>query len=269
MPLTTDLLAHQRGGPRGSTPVLLLHAGVADRGMWDPVWDDLTAHHDVVRVDLRGFGDSDGVPPGPVSCRGDVVAVLDHLGIAACHLVGSSFGAGVAVEVALDSPGRVASLALCPPGGSLLVARTPDLRAFADAENAALARGDLDAAVAANVATWVVGPGRSEDAVDPAVREAVSRMQRRAFEVGAAFDDVPEDELDPPAAERLTAIGVPVLVLLGGFDLDTTRDATDRLAAAVPALRRVDWPDAAHLPSMEHPGRFVQLVEEWLGEVGG
>ena len=64
MPLTSDLLAHERAGPRGATPLLLLHAGVADRGMWDPVWDALTTGHDVVRVDLRGFGESDARAPG-------------------------------------------------------------------------------------------------------------------------------------------------------------------------------------------------------------
>ena len=155
---------------------------------------------------------------------------------------------------------------LAPPGGSLLVTMTPDLRAFVDAERAALAAGDLDAAVAANVATWVVGPTRRPEDLDPALRESVSLMQRRAFEVGAAFDDVEEDELDPPVTERYGELTAPTLVVLGGYDLETTRDATERLVAAAPAVRRVDWPDAAHLPSMEHPGRFADLLRGWVAE---
>lgn len=265
----TTSLAHERGGDPQAPTLLLLHAGVADRRMWDPVWDSLVESFDVVRCDLPGFGDSTTVPDGPLSYRAEVVGLLDGLGIDRCHLVGASFGAGVAVEVAAVAPDRVLSLALCPPGGSLLAVRTPDFAAFADAENAALAAGDLSAAVAVNVETWVVGPGRSAADVDLAVREAVSRMQRRAFEVGPAFDDVEEDELDPPVLDRLADIAVPTLVLLGGHDLETTRDAAGRLVAGLPDVRRVDWPDAAHLPSMEHPDRFLALVRDWVASTPG
>ena len=45
-------------------------------------------------------------------------------------------------------------------------------------------------------------------------------MQRRAFEVTADWDDVEEEELEPPALNRLGEIVVPVLVLVGGLDLD-------------------------------------------------
>ncbi|MBM6399288.1 alpha/beta fold hydrolase [Phycicoccus sonneratiae] len=264
MPLTDTGIEYDRDGPRGGVPVLLLHAGVADRRMWDGLWDSLIRTHDVVRADLRGFGGSDRLPDGPLSHRADVLALLDELAVDRCDIVAASMGSGVAAEVAVVAPDRVRSLALCPPGGSLLVTMTPELRAFADAERSALAAGDLDAAVAANVDTWVVGPGRSADDVDAGLREAVARMQRRAFEVGAAFDDVEEDELDPPVPDRLDELTAPVLVLLGGFDLDTTRDATERLLAGLPRARRVDWPDAAHLPSMEHPERFTDLLLDWL-----
>lgn len=264
MTLAGNGVAYDRAGPQGGTAVLLVHAGVADRRMWDGLWDSLIRSHDVVRLDLRGFGGSEALPDGPLSHPADVLGVLDELGVGRCDVVAASMGAGVAVEVALVAPDRVRSLALCPPGGSLLATRTPDLAAFAAAEDAALAAGDLDAAVAANIETWVVGPGRDPDAVDPLVREAVARMQRRAFEVGTAFEEVEEDELDPPALERLAEVAAPVLVLLGGFDLETTRDATERLVAGLPAVRRVDWPDAAHLPSMEHPERFAALILDWL-----
>src|SRR5690606_25937530 len=118
---------------------------------------------------LRGFGDSTRRPAGSLDRVADVVETIEHLGIARCHLVASSFGAGVAAEVALTRPDLVQSLLLCPPGGSLLAEMTPDLRSFIDAEEAALARDDLDAAVEANITSWVVGPGRSEADVSPDV----------------------------------------------------------------------------------------------------
>jgi pimeloyl-ACP methyl ester carboxylesterase len=263
---TSNAIAYDRGGPRGELPIVLIHAGVADRGMWDPIWPGLIDDRDVVRVDLRGFGDSGTRPAGALSHPGDVLGTLAEMGVDRCHVVGASLGAGVAVKVALAAPSAVASLLLAAPGGSLLAEVTPDLRAFWDAEGTALERGDLDAAVEANLSWWVEGTRRSADQVDPSVRARVKQMQRRAFEVTADWDDVEEHELDPPALVRLREIEVPVLVLVGGLDLDTVHDAAGRVVAGIAGARRVDWPDAGHLPSLEYPAAFSQLLREWVND---
>jgi 3-oxoadipate enol-lactonase len=264
--MTASGIAYERGGPRGATPLVLVHAGVADRRMWDPQWAGLTAARDVVRLDLRGFGDSTRPPAGAVDPVADVLEVVSVLDAAPCHLVAASFGAGVAVEVALTRPDLVRSLVLAPPGGSLLGEATPDLRAFFTAEREALAAGDVDAAVEANVDTWVVGSGRHAGDVDAGVAASVRVMQRRAFEVGEGLGDLEEVELDPPATERLAELGVPVLLVVGGHDLDATHLAADHVAARAPRVRRVDVPGAAHLPSMEDPDGFLDLVLGWVAE---
>jgi 3-oxoadipate enol-lactonase len=256
-----------RTGPTGDLPVVLLHAGVADRRMWDPLWPDLTAHRDVVRVDLRGFGETAARPDGPLAPWRDVLATLDDLGIARAHLVGASYGAGVAVEVALADPGRAASLLLVAPGGGLIPEATDTLRAFGRAENAAIDAGDLDAAVEANLATWVDGPGQPADRVDPAVRALVAQMQRRAFELTLDWDDVEEDELEPPALERLGELAAPTLVLSGALDVDAIDLAATAVLGGVTGARQVVWPDVAHLPSLEKPAEFAALLREWLAEV--
>jgi 3-oxoadipate enol-lactonase len=261
---TANGIAYDRAGPRGELPIVLIHAGVADRRMWDPIWPELTAKRDVVRIDLRGFGDSVARPADAVSHSGDVLDTLSEIGVDRCHVVGASFGAGVAVEVALARPSAVASLLLAAPAGSLLAELTPDLRAFLDAERTALERGDLDAAVEANLAWWVEGTLRSAEEVDSSARESVRRMQRRAFEVTADWEDVEEQELDPPALDRLGEIEIPVLVLVGGLDLDTVHDAARRMVAGIAGARRVDWPGAGHLPSLEMPAVFASLLREWV-----
>jgi 3-oxoadipate enol-lactonase len=264
---TPSGIAYDRGGPRGEQPIVLIHAGVADRGMWDPIWSELIGDLDVVRLDLRGFGDSAARPAGALSHPGDVLDVLSGMGVDRCHLVGASFGAGVAVELALTRPSAVGSLLLAAPGGSLLAEMTPDWQAFLDAERTALERGDLDAAVEANLSWWVEGTRRSADQVDPSVRERVRRMQRRAFEVTADWDDVEEQELDPPALDRLSEIEVPVLVLVGELDLDTVHDAAGRVVAGIAGARRVNWPNAGHLPSLEDPVAFTKLLQEWVRDM--
>ena len=66
-------------------PVVLIHAGIADRRMWDPQWPALTASRPAVRLDLRGFGDSTAQPDGELSHVDDVLEALDHLGIPRWH----------------------------------------------------------------------------------------------------------------------------------------------------------------------------------------
>jgi 3-oxoadipate enol-lactonase len=257
-------LAYDRAGPRGELPVVLIHAGIADRRMWDPQWPALTGERDAVRLDLRGFGKSTEPRPGGLSAVDDVIDLLAELGVRRYHLVGASFGAGVAVEVALTRPEQVASLLLSAPGGALIAEATADLRAFIDAEESALARDDLDGAVEANLAWWVDGPHRGVGEVDPAVRELVRQMQRTAFEITANWGAVEDKELDPPALERLAEIRVPTQILVGALDLDVIVDTARRLTDAIPDARRVDWPDTAHLPSMEHPDDFLALLRTWL-----
>jgi 3-oxoadipate enol-lactonase len=263
---TSSGIGYDRAGPGGEAPVVLLHAGVADSRMWDVLWPSLTSYLDVVRVDLRGFGVSTAAPGRALSHVQDVLDTLVELRIRRAHLVGASLGAGVAVEATLSRPDVVASLLLAGPGGSLIAEITPQLRAFVDAESSALARGDLDAAVEANLRSWVDGPHREPSEVDPAVRDLVRQMQRRAFEVAGEWPDVDEVELDPPPLDRLARINVPTLLLVGSLDLDAIHATAGRLADGIAGARRVDWPDVAHLPSMEQPGDFLALLQDWLAE---
>ena len=260
------MLAHDRSGPTGATPILLLHAGIADRRMWDPIWPALTKGHDVLRLDLRGFGDSDTTPDGPWSHAEDVLDTLDAVGIGRAHLVGCSQGAGVAAEVAVRRPSLAASLVLAAPGGALFVGKTDALRAFWDAENAALERGDVDAAVEENLRAWVDGTRTPEESPGQ-VREAVRVMQRRAFDVMLAWPDEAweaEQELDPPLTERLPEIVAPTLVITGGLDVDAVDHAASAILHGVNGARSVEWPDVAHLPSMERPDDFADEVLRWV-----
>jgi len=267
LPICPDTrIAYDRAGPPHGATVVLIHAGIADRRMWDPQWQRVTADHDSIRIDLRGYGDSTAQPTQPWAPFDDVLGTLEILGVNRAHLVGCSFGAGVATEIALARPPLVASMLLCSPGGALIPHETEQLLQFIAAEDAALARHDLDAAVEANLAWWVDGLGSSPNRVSREVREAVRTMQRRTFEITAGWDDADEleKELDPPALERVGEISAPTLVLSGGLDLDAIADASTQLAAGIPHARTLTWPDTAHLPSMEKPQAFTSLLTDWL-----
>jgi pimeloyl-ACP methyl ester carboxylesterase len=246
-------------------PVVLIHAGVCDRRMWDDLLPALSGHR-VVRMDLRGFGGSASRPDAPFSHHGDVATLLDELGIRAAHLVGVSMGAGVAAEIALARPDLVRSLLLVAPGGALRAGSpSPELEAFWAAEETALESGDIDGAVEANLRTWVDGPGRPPSAVDPKLRARVGAMQKRAFELTAGWD-VEERLLEPRVAGRLADIAAPTLVLVGDGDLADIRDTARRIVGDVAGARLVEWPAVAHLPPMERPAEFARLALDWFAD---
>ena len=85
-------------------PVLLVHAGVADRSMWDDQVEALRDAYRVIRHDTRGFGETE-TEAVPFSNRADIAALLDHLGERSAHLVGLSRGGQIVLDFALEFPG--------------------------------------------------------------------------------------------------------------------------------------------------------------------
>jgi pimeloyl-ACP methyl ester carboxylesterase len=254
-------LAHDVTG--SGPPVVLLHEGVADRRMWRHQVPVLEPDHTVVTPDLRGFGNSPHAS-GAFSHVEDVRELLDELGLEQAAVVGGSFGARVALELALVHPGRVSRLVLCPPALSDWEwSRT--VRDAWQAEGEAYEAGDLDRATEVNVELWVDGPNRGPDAVDPAVRDLVRTMQRQAFELPEP--DPPPREgpaLDPPASARLGEIGVPTLLLVGDEDVEDFQRIADRLASGIAGARKVVIPGAAHVLALERPDELNRALLDFL-----
>ncbi|GMA85798.1 hypothetical protein GCM10025868_10480 [Angustibacter aerolatus] len=170
----SEVLAHDVDGEADGPRVLLLHTGATHRAMWDPQWPTLLSHgFRVARCDLRGYA---GDPPsGRVDQVADLEALLAHLDWRDVAVVGPSYGGYVALSLAAASE-RVGRLLLIDPATTTLQP-CERLRALWTAERAALAAGDVDAAVRANADTWV-GPEAT-----PAGRAAFTTQQRAVFEV--------------------------------------------------------------------------------------
>lgn len=249
----------------GDGPALVLvHAGICDSRMWDPQWTAFPRGHRTIRYDLRGFGRSP-LTPGAFSHAGDLATLLDGLGVERAALVAASFGGQVALELAVARPDLVGLLVLA---GASLPGHdwSPTVRAFFAEEEAALERGDLDAAVEANLRTWVDGT-RRPGVVDPQVREAVGRMQRRAFELQLPFMGADEEEdLEPDWPDRIGKLQVPALVLVGDHDQPDIQVIAERLARELPQARSATITAAAHLLSMERPAEFDRHVLAFLAD---
>ena len=244
--------------------VALVHAGVADSRMWEPQLEAFSAAHTVLRVDLPGFGRSP-LESNEVSNRGSVREALDAAGIDRAALVGVSLGGATVLELAIESPERVTALVLVGTG---LAGHewSDEVEAFGAEEEEAFERGDLDAAVEANLRIWLAGPHRTLDAIDPSVRDLVAEMQRHSFELWKGHDDVRALRLEPPASERLAEVRMPTLVVTGDEDVRDIHDIADKLSAEIPGVQRATIADAAHLPSLERPDEFNRIVLDFLAD---
>jgi 3-oxoadipate enol-lactonase len=231
--------------------------------MWDPQWETFPRAHRVVRYDLRGYGRSP-IGPGRFSYARDLLVLLEQKGLERVSLVGVSMGGRIALEAALARPALVDALVLVGaglPGHD----RSAEMNAADEAEEAALGRGDLDAAVEVTLRTWVDGPRRAPEDVDPEVRARVAEMQRRAYELQLpVWETAEEERLVDDLSERLGEVGVRTLVLVGEEDLPDIHEVADRLVRELPDARRATIADAAHVPSLERPHEFDELALGFL-----
>ncbi len=248
-------------------PLVLLHAGVANLHMWDDQARAFRDRYRVIRFDHRGFGQSHA-PAGPASISDDVYGMLKFLNVDKAYVVGCSMGGGAALDFTLAHPEMVDGLVLVGPGvsGSPDEEDDPMAATWQEIQDAAKA-GDYDRANELEVRVWVDGIGRAPDQVDPAYRAKASAMNRALYDNEAELSAIEWRQADPPAFPRLESVTAPTLVIVGDRDLPDMQRIVDTLAARIPGARKVVMHDTAHLPSMELPDQFNQILGDFLNSL--
>jgi pimeloyl-ACP methyl ester carboxylesterase len=238
-------------------PLVLLHPGIGDSGIWAPVLPALTAKYRVIRYDARGYGKSP-LPSAKYSLLGDLVAVLGHYGITQAPIVGCSQGGGTALGLAVEQPERVPALVLlCPgvPGFPYDQYETAD-----DPLQAEFMRGvaDKDIDAIASVAQRVWGrAGATPDAM------AQFRSAGRA-----ALADPELETDDPPVFDRLGEIAVPVSLIVGDADHPPLIESNRQAAARIPGCEFTLVPGMDHLPPLREPGLVTATITSTLARAG-
>lgn len=249
-------------------PFVMIHAGVADRRQWNNEFAHFAQRCRVVRYDQRGFGLSEPVE-GEYRHLSDLVALLDTLGVdEPAVLMGCSMGGGLAMDFALTYPARTKALIMVDSGPGGLDLDVPMSPLFDEAE-VAYEAGDLDRTAELEVQIWFDGRDRTPDQVDPAMRQLAYDMNRIALGHEAKELGEQRPNMDPPAAERLGELTVSVLVIVGTHDELYTLAAADYMVKHIPSARKVVIDDAAHLPNLDHPAVFRQIVTSFLNALDG
>ncbi len=251
-------LAGERWDGEG-TPVVLLHAGVADRRAWREVAPRLSTP--AIAYDRRGFGESPATPP-PYTHLEDLVAVLDAVAEGPVWLAGNSMGGALALDAALSVPERVAGLVLIAP--AVNGQPEPDtldedsMRIIAPLMEAGEA-GDVDAQLRLHAHLWLDGPAAQEGRVGGAARELALAMNEVIVR-----NDVPDEEGEAgvDAWARLEEIAVPTTVMWGDRDVPFGIETCEAIAGRIPGARTFVLAGMAHLPSLEDPDAVAAAIQE-------
>ncbi|MGH2620940.1 MAG: alpha/beta fold hydrolase [Anaerolineales bacterium] len=241
----------------------MIHAGVADSRQWNNEFAHFANRFRVVRYDMRGYGKSEPVD-GEYSHLQDLTALLDHLQIdRPIVAMGCSMGGGLAMDLALTRPSKVQALIMVDAGPAGLKLDVPTPAKFAEAEKAFNA-GDLDLVDEIETQIWFDGMGRTPEQVNQAMRKLVYEMNGKALshEAKRLGKRLPDTKVS--AAERLSELRIPVLVIVGAHDIPYPLAAADYMLEKIPSARKVIIDDAAHLPNMDHPEEFQGIVATFL-----
>jgi len=247
--------------------VVLIHGFGSSIYTWKDVIPALAAHHDVIALDLPGFGGSDR--PADLSLEAlprAVVGLMDRLGVGRAALVGNSMGGATAAIVAATARERVSRLVLIDAAGFSL---EPEARPFIG-----------------RVATSWAAPALG---LLPGKRLIVARSLREVFHDDALVSEERLAEYLAPVerpgtfaamralglsldasrsrvVETLGRVQAPTLVIWGDDDRWIPLADADRFVAAIAGARKAVVPACGHMPQEEQPAAVARLVLEFLDE---
>lgn len=248
----------------GSGEDVLFIAGLADEGScWADQRESLRDTYRVTTFDNRAVGRS-STPDGSfeiADMAADAVNLLDALQISRAHVIGSSMGGAIAQELVVRHPERVKSLIL---HGTW--AKTD--RHFAEIVRGwqALARCSATPAdffLAASVwfvAPWVYNSGTIDE-------WAAAASDNPHAQSADAFCRTAEALISHDCSGRLGAIACPTMVTVGSLDICTPERYARELVELIPDARLHVFDGAGHMPYVEEPDRFTEVVRAFLTSV--
>lgn len=240
-------------GPPEAPAVLLVHGILTDHRIWDALAAQLVPQFQVVRYDLRGHGGS-SAPAGPctmVQLADDVPALLDALGLARVHFIGSSLGGMIGQQVGARHGDRLLTLTLA---NTAAVQGAP----AAWEERVAIARSQGVAALAdPTLQRWFTPGFRATHAAE------IERV--KGLLLGTSVEGFAGCALavrDLAQLDLLPRIAVPTLVVVGSEDGATPPALGRQIAGAIPGARLVTI-EAAHQAAAEQPQVFCQAWRQF------
>jgi 3-oxoadipate enol-lactonase len=243
----------------GSGPcVVFAHSLGSDLSIWEAQKLALAARRTVLRYDIRGHGGST-VTPGAYDfdlLAADVVGLLDAFKIERASFVGISLGGMIGQALALAAPQRLEKLVLADTTGRY----PPEVQATWPERIRQIEAAGLEPLVGPTLERWFTAPYRVAHPEVVARIGGIIRATPVAGYVGCCHAIAALD-----FTERLKALDIPTLVLVGDQDAGTPPAMARELAVAIPGARLEVIEGAAHLSNIEQAATFNRLLTEFLG----
>ncbi|MFE0450009.1 alpha/beta fold hydrolase [Streptomyces sp. NPDC058914] len=245
-------LRYDDEGPRdgGGVPLVFVHGWTANRHRWDHPVAHFSERRRVIRLDLRGHGESGGAGVKTIDdLAKDVLALLDHLGIERCVLVGHSMGGMIAQTIALAQPERVERMVLVNSIGRMAYSRGRGLLM------AVSTLVPFKLFVAANIQR-AFAPGYPRDEVRAYVKSSADTPREVVMTLYGAMRAF--DLLD-----RAGEIRTPTLMIHGYHDIQLPVGQMLRMAKAYPDAT-VRILDAGHELPVEKPAELTAAIDAFV-----
>jgi 3-oxoadipate enol-lactonase len=255
--MTVVALNHRIDGAADGPPLLLGSSLGTTLSMWDPQVRPLGLTHRLIRFDTRGHGASP-VPSGPYAIAdlgGDVLALMDRLGLQRAAYAGVSIGGMVGQWLAINAPERIERL--------VVICSSPHvLNADAFAERAEVVRtaGGAEGIADAVIARWFTEPFAA------AHPDVIARHRAMIASIPAeGYASCCEAIAGHDVRAGLPGMTVPTLVISGAQDTAIPAQQGRDIAAAIPGARFQLLDPGAHILSVERADDVNRLISDHLG----
>jgi pimeloyl-ACP methyl ester carboxylesterase len=242
-------------------PLVLLHGWFLDSRMWRPQLEVLSEDFDLVAWDAPGCGGSSDVPEGyRLEDYADAVAgLVSALDLDRSHLLGLSFGGGLAIEVCHRHSDLLRSLVLASAYAGWAGSLAPEEVSYR--KNRALEEAELPPDEWVKVpATYL--PGFFAGEVDQSVTDELLSVMgdTRPATIRSMAAAFAEADLRP----ALPDISVPTLLLYGDRDQRASSRVAEELHRQIPGSEKVILPGLGHVTNLEAPDQFNAAVRRFL-----
>jgi 3-oxoadipate enol-lactonase len=237
-------------------PLVLFHSLLSDRASFDAIAPELVKSYRVVIPELPGFGRSHAVSGG-LAAVADRMADAVREAAAGDHalVLGNGYGGFVALQMAIRHPGVASRLILADSGAAF---SEPGREAFRNMAAASKAKG---LAAITDVAMRRLFAPEFQEAHPDLMRDRREAFLKTDPEVfRAACDALATLDLRP----ELSKVKVPVLVMVGEQDEATPPPMSHELAAGLPDAQLKIIPGCAHVPQLQAPATFLELIGDFL-----
>ncbi|MCB9150175.1 MAG: alpha/beta hydrolase [Caldilineaceae bacterium] len=238
-------------------PLVLIHGATLDIRMWDDQFVSFARHYQVIRYDMRGYGQSALPTTANYTPADDLMALLHHLGLTRAHILGLSLGGAVAIDFALTYPEATDTLIVVDTG----------LRAFQwEAFGAILSQVQsvaITSGIEAAKRHWLNGPLFAPAMENP---QLAVRLKQIVTDYSGWHwvNNQPPPPSDSSPIEQLDGIHLPTLIIVGERDFPDFQTIAEILYRRIPNATKVVMSDVGHMSNMEDPERFNEIVLGFL-----